>query len=452
MALMVSIYTGGDVLTGPNGVYYSIGPVTVIPVLPGTDYLGLKSSICQNLGLDQGQYDLKIDAKISMPTSSAQTWFQLFPIQNEGVWQVLYNQTMSFSGGAYKIIDLYVEVTRARRSNPVQRLIQGRSRGNSSGSSPSPVQIDQPSSSRAPVQRDRPSRRAPSQTDQPSSSRTAHWGQTCNPDESDEEVDPEILEAEENWGHIDPEGMSDYSDQEDTGPVLGLSRKFKMDSGFQIMDRGFQHPIHAFNDTSGFMEANSGLFGSRAEYENELSEGQTYDSKEAMKSAIARFHILCNKEVKPTHSDRTRMRFKCKDSYCGWYILARATGYGTQWRVSKCPTQHSCHADATRTDHAQLSAAMVAECISAHMRNDVDLSIQAVRIAVAERYNGQIPAYNKLWRGRELAIARQFGSWEGSYALVVPLLEAIKRSNPGTTLFLQFLRHFIINQKLNLFF
>ena len=115
-------------------------------------------------------------------------------------------------------------------------------------------------------------------------------------------MDPKILEAEENWGPVDPEGMSDYSDQEDTGPVLGKPRTFKMDRGFRIMDRGYQHPIHAFNDTLGFMEANSGLFGSRAEYENELSEGQTYDSKEEMKSAIARFHILCNKEVKPTHS------------------------------------------------------------------------------------------------------------------------------------------------------
>jgi hypothetical protein len=78
---------------------------------------------------------------------------------------------------------------------------------------------------------------------------------------------------------------------------------------------------------------------------------------------------------------------------------------------------------------------MVADCLSAHMRNDVDLSINAVRIACAQTYNGQVPAYNKLWRGKELAIARQFGSWEGSYALIVPLLEAIKRKNPGIMLF-----------------
>ena len=37
-----------------------------------------------------------------------------------------------------------------------------------------------------------------------------------------------------------------------------------------------------------------------------------------------------------------------------------------------------------------------------------------------------------MWCGRELAIARQFGSWEGSYSLIVPLLTAIKSTNPGT--------------------
>ncbi|XP_078162886.1 uncharacterized protein LOC144558054, partial [Carex rostrata] len=189
-----------------------------------------------------------------------------------------------------------------------------------------------PESSQAPVQRDRPS-----------NSQHSHRSraQPCDPEETEETVDPEIQEAEENWGDVDPDCMSDHSDTADTRPVLGQTKKFK---------------------------------------------------------------------IKNTHIDKQRIRFKCKDPRCGWYINARVTGFGTQWKVSKCPTKHVCHADATRIDHAQLTAAMVADCISAHMRNDVDLSITSIRIACAQTYNGQVPAYNKLWRGRELAIARQFGT------------------------------------------
>ena len=55
-----------------------------------------------------------------------------------------------------------------------------------------------------------------------------------------------------------------------------------------------------------------------------------------------------------------------------------------------------------------------------------------VRLLVRQRYRNVKPHYNKLCRGRELAIAQLFGTWEGSYALLAPLLEAIKASDPGT--------------------
>ena len=53
-----------------------------------------------------------------------------------------------------------------------------------------------------------------------------------------------------------------------------------------------------------------------------------------------------------------------------------------------------------------------------------------IRQLVRQRYRNVKPRYNKLWRGRELAIAQLFGTWEGSYALLPPLLEAIKASDP----------------------
>lgn len=73
---MIFIYTGGEVLQSPNGIYYNLGYATVILVRPRLCYLSIKGTICQNLGENQGhQYDLNIQVRISMPTSSAQTWF-----------------------------------------------------------------------------------------------------------------------------------------------------------------------------------------------------------------------------------------------------------------------------------------------------------------------------------------------------------------------------------------
>ena len=86
-----------------------------------------------------------------------------------------------------------------------------------------PLPIDMPESSQGPVQRDRPSNSQPSHRSR---------AQPCDPEETEETVDPEIQEAEENWGDVDPDCMSDHSDTEDTRPVLGQRKKFKVVKGF----------------------------------------------------------------------------------------------------------------------------------------------------------------------------------------------------------------------------
>ncbi|XP_078170289.1 uncharacterized protein LOC144564560 [Carex rostrata] len=188
------------------------------------------------------------------------------------------------------------------------------------------------------------------------------------------------MEAEANWDDNGDSGVSDHS-VEDTGiPVLGRRK-------WPIVDRGERHPFEQFHDTSGFGEADSSFFAT--------CEGMTYDNKDKMKDTINHWHIKQNREIKNTHSDTTRLRYKCVSARCRWALVARATGFGNTWAITKNVAKHTCHASASR-------------------------------------YEGIVPKYNKLWRGRELAIARAFDSWEGSYGLIVPLLEAIKRSNPGT--------------------
>ncbi|EEC83276.1 hypothetical protein OsI_28630 [Oryza sativa Indica Group] len=83
-------------------------------------------------------------------------------------------------------------------------------------------------------------------------------------------------------------------------------------------------------------------------------------------------------------------------------------------------------APADRFDHAQLSSSMIANVIRDALRDDLELSIKNVRSLVQQRYRNVKPSYSKLWRGRDKAIAQLFGSWEGSYGLLIPFLQAIK--------------------------
>ena len=64
----------------------------------------------------------------------------------------------------------------------------------------------------------------------------------------------------------------------------------------------------------------------------------------------------------------------------------------------------------------------IADVIADTIRRDVASSINHIADVVRTKFSMVIPKYNKLWRGREFAIARLFGSWEGSYSLLEPIL------------------------------
>ena len=118
-------------------------------------------------------------------------------------------------------------------------------------------------------------------------------------------------------------------------------------------------------------------------------------------------------------------------------LFAKATGIGSSWKIVKCPYEHECRASANRFDHTQLSAKVIAEVIRADLKDDMDMSVKHIRGLVRQRFPNVRPSYNKLWRGREKTICELFGTWEGAYGLLIPLLEAIKSANPGTKYKLQ---------------
>ena len=123
----------------------------------------------------------------------------------------------------------------------------------------------------------------------------------------------------------------------------------------------------------------------------------------------------------------------CKDKNCRYELRAKPTGCGDAWVITKQDRPHTCRTESTRDDHECLTASLIADVIENAIKKDPCMSIQTVADIVLSVYDNVTPKYNRLWRGRELAIARQFGSWEISYSLMRPLLLAICHNNPGLT-------------------
>ncbi|BAT03054.1 Os07g0661150 [Oryza sativa Japonica Group] len=245
-----------------------------------------------------------------------------------------------------------------------------------------------------------------------------------------------VGEETDNEGNIDEdEDQEDVEegseDEENMNDSIALVNSAKSQP---LMGRSGKHPVSAFHDISVLRQtrADDCFFGSKRHFESPLAKGRIFYSKQHLQFAVNEFHISNNMEVRVSTSNKSRLDFKCKDSTCKWKLYAKTTKIGSSWKIQTCQFPHTCRAPADRFDHAQLTAAVIADVIRDDLKENLELSILSIRQLVRQRYKNVKPKYNKLWRGRELAIVQLFGSWEESYALVTPLLEAMKASNPGT--------------------
>jgi hypothetical protein len=194
-----------------------------------------------------------------------------------------------------------------------------------------------------------------------------------------------------------------------------------------------RHPVDSLNDISGFRPADVDFFSrSTRTFDNPLAKGQVFESKAALRVAINEFHINNNRECLVLKSEPKRLTIKCRDDFCKFRLSAKSKGLSESWIITKQAIPHGCKVSATRADHCQLTAEMIGLAIDDTIRRDVCAPINHIRDVVKKAYKNVTPKYNKLWRGRELAIANMFGSWENSYNLLIPLLEAIQRNNPGS--------------------
>jgi hypothetical protein len=198
-----------------------------------------------------------------------------------------------------------------------------------------------------------------------------------------------------------------------------------------FINRGLQHPFPAFNDDVPMPYKDEAFFGYPPRIDGQFSVGQMFDSKADLKSQLGAFALNNNLELQQQYTNRTGYVVVCRAEGCPWRVYAKTTETGN-WTIATNPDEHNCYSIACKVDSRQLTARMIADIIKPGLKEDLEMSIKACRFAVRNRYKMVEPSYNKIWRGRELAIADLFGSWEKAYELLPSLLGAIQMSTPGT--------------------
>jgi hypothetical protein len=159
--------------------------------------------------------------------------------------------------------------------------------------------------------------------------------------------------------------------------------------------------------------------------------GQQFSTKSELKVKIADFHVQRNIELEVTNSSKSKLVMKCKDSNYPWRMYATPNITGI-WEIRINPLEHSCFGSATRADHSQMASRMIAYIVKNQLRDNLEMTVKEARGLVKQKFPTVQLSYNKLWRGRELAIVDIFGSWERSYEMLPSLLAVIQNSTYGT--------------------
>jgi hypothetical protein len=159
--------------------------------------------------------------------------------------------------------------------------------------------------------------------------------------------------------------------------------------------------------------------------------GQQFSTKSELKVKIADFHVQRNIELEVTNSSKSKLVMKCKDSNYPWrmYVTPNITGI---WEIRINPLEHSYFGSATRADHSQMASRIIAYIVKNQLRDNLEMTVKEARDLVKQKFPTVQLSYNKLWRGRELAIVDIFGSWERSYEMLPSLLAVIQNFTYGT--------------------
>ena len=199
--------------------------------------------------------------------------------------------------------------------------------------------------------------------DQYSTPDMSGFGNPCPDDDdvpqSDDEDDPDYCDDDE---------VSDDDSELEDGGYQSSQTPVVQTQYFPIRDRGVRHPVASFNDTSAFQEADVSFFGRAQHSDVVLAEKKEFSCKNALKDAIAKYHLSENIEVKCTDSGRSKMIYKCKDTRFTWRLYATSSFFGSRWVIK---TLLEPHTSTNRTDHAQLTTRLIANIIKDDIREDV---------------------------------------------------------------------------------
>ncbi|KAL0925473.1 hypothetical protein M5K25_003804 [Dendrobium thyrsiflorum] len=170
---------------------------------------------------------------------------------------------------------------------------------------------------------------------------------------------------------------------------------------------------------------------------DQLYEGMTFGSKEALQCALTGWSLKNNVQYKKSCSNKQRLTVICVQQEkqrrpCLWRLhAARSKRLGGLWKISSISGRHTCTHPVMAGSHQNCTSKFICQYITAALRKELDLKPREIITRINAKFDVQV-SYMKAWDARRKAIQSIFGSYEESYTSLYRMMEAIRVAIPGS--------------------
>ncbi|KAH1262859.1 hypothetical protein GmHk_02G005389 [Glycine max] len=164
---------------------------------------------------------------------------------------------------------------------------------------------------------------------------------------------------------------------------------------------------------------------------NDLYEGLTFESKQAVVNVIKQFQFMhsFNFDVIENKSDKYIVMCNQYGNECYWRARVSFSKIRKRWELKKLNGIHTYTNSFISQDHVRLDSSVITHNIVHLVKTNPGIKIKTLIVDMHQRF-GYTISYKKAWTTKQKALEMTFGSWEQSYSYLPVWLTAAKHFVP----------------------
>ncbi|KAL9671624.1 hypothetical protein QQ045_009194 [Rhodiola kirilowii] len=175
-----------------------------------------------------------------------------------------------------------------------------------------------------------------------------------------------------------------------------------------------------------------GNFG-QPDLRESLGVGTEFDSKELAIHAVRKWSIMIRVEYIVKKSNPSFMVFQCRKGreVCPWGLRIAALRGSHRWEVRKHRDHHICQNVTIMSNNIHMMPKYIAKELWDLMTKKLRLSGAEIQARIYKDYGLEISPL-KAWQAKQQTMINLFGKWDGSFADLPHLMEALVDHSPET--------------------